>query len=170
MHSNMRLALLLVTIVAVACSSGVDEKARAAQVATAGIAAESAKAAAVPALPTTGLWDEPHLIDRLVHAGLAPRQATGTPVGGKYWGRPVTALRLGESTLYVYFYADSLARRRVTVTLDSATAAPQGMASPYPVPRLLIVNNNLAAVFVGGTDRAQERVMLAISAGLPLPR
>ncbi len=166
----MRPALLLVTIVAVACSSAADEKMRATQVATTGIAAESAKVAAVHALPVTGLWDEPHLMDRLVHAGLAPRQATGTPVIGKYWNRPVTALQLGESTLYVYFYADSIARRRVTVTLDTATAAPQGMASPYPVPHLLIVNNNLAAVMVGGTDRAQERVMFAITAGLASPR
>lgn len=170
MHFNMRPALLLVTIVAVGCSSAPDEKTRAAQVATAGIAAESAKAAAVPALPITGLWDEPHLIDRLVHAGLAPRPATGTPVSAKYWDRPVTALQLGESTLYVYFYADSSARRRITATLDSATAAPTGMASPYTLPHLLIVNNNLAAVLVGGTDRARERVTLAISAGLASPR
>ena len=166
----MRPALLLVTIVAVACSSGPDEKTRATQVATAGIAAESAKAAAVPALPVTGLWDEPHLIDRLVHAGLAPRQATGTPVAPKYWNRPVTALQLGESTLYAYFYADSSARRRVTMTLDSVTAAPPGMASPYPLRHLLIINNNLAVVFVGGTDRAQEWVTLAIAAGLASPR
>ncbi len=165
----MRPALRLVTIVAVACTSAADEKTRATQVATAGIAAESAMAAAVHSLPTTGLWDEPHLIDRLVHAGLAPRPATGAPVGGKYWGRPVTALLLGESTLYVYFYADSSARRRITATLDSATAAPTGMASPYPLPHLMIVNNNLAAVLVGGTDRAQERVTLAISAGLASP-
>ena len=166
----MRPVLLLVTIVAVACSSVADEKARATQVATAGIAAESAKAAAVPALPATGLWDEPHLIDRLVHSGLAPRQATDAPPSVKYWDRPVTALLLGESTLYVYFYVDSIARRRITATLDTATAAPRGMASPYPVPRLLIINNNLVAVLVGGTDRAQERVMFAISAGLASPR
>jgi len=170
MHSNMRPALLLVTIVAAACSSGVDEKTRAAQVATAGIAAESAKVAAIQALPVTGLWDEPHLLDRLVHSGLAPRQAAGAPIRVNYWNRPVTALQLGEATLYVYFYEDSIARRRITATLDSATIAPRGMASPYPLPHLLIVNNNLAAVFVGGTDRAQERVTLAISAGLASPR
>ena len=166
----MRPALLLVTIVAVACSAGVDEKTRAAQVATAGIAAESAKVAAIPSLPVTGLWDEPHLIDRLVHSGLAPRLATVAPVRVKYWLRPVTALQLGEATLYVYFYADSIARRSVTATLDTVTIAPRGIASPYLLPHLLIINNNLAAVLVGGTDRAQERVMLAISAGLASPR
>jgi hypothetical protein len=80
---------------------------------------------------------------------------------------PPHGYRVGNATLHAFIYADSAARLRVTAALDSLTAAPRGTTSPYGLPRILIVNNNLAAVLVGGSERQQERVSLALTAGLP---
>jgi PAS domain S-box-containing protein len=137
-------------------------------VARSAIAAESAKAAAAAALPATSVWDEAHLVERLVQAGLAP-QALAAEKAAAHWRVPVHAYRVGTATLHAFIYPDSVARHRVTDGLDSLTAAPKSVASPYPLPRLLILHNNLAAVLVGGTERQQERVSLAITAGLPGP-
>lgn len=131
------------------------------------IAAESARAAMAASEPTTGKWDDPHLVERLVRSGLAP-QALPREKGERYWGVPVSAYRLGSATLYAYIYTDSIARRRVTDGLDSLTGAPRGAPSPYPHPHVLVLNNNLAAVLVGGSERQQERVTLALTAGLPV--
>lgn len=133
------------------------------------VSAESASAAATAALPATDRWDQPHLVDRLVRAGLAP-QAIPEEKGEKYWGVPVLAYRVGAATLHAYIYADSAARLKVTSGLDSLSAAPKGAASPYALPRTLVLQNNLAAVLVGGSETQQERVALAIGAGVPLAR
>ncbi len=86
--------------------------------------------------------------------------------GEKYWGVSVVAYRVGASTLHAYIYTDSAARLRITSGLDSLNAAPPGTASPYAQPRTFVVQNNLAAVVVGGSGRQQERVALAIGAGV----
>ena len=129
------------------------------------MSAESARAAVARSLPATGKWDEPHLVERLVSAGLAPQALAGGR-GEDYWQVPVLQYRVGNATLHAYIYPDSAARRRITNGLDTLTAAPTGTAGPYPLPRLLISNNNLAAVLVGGTERHQERVSNALLAGL----
>lgn len=158
---------LSVIMVLAACSSPAERRDREATAARAAVASESARAAAAAALPVTGKWDEPHLVERLVQSGLAPQAATEK--SPRYWGVPVHAYRLGSATLHAYLYPDSSARRRATAALDSLSIAPAGSPSPYPLPRLLIVQNNLAAVLVGGNERQQERVSLAITAGLPSP-
>ena len=79
------------------------------------------------------------------------------------------AYQVGSSTLDVYLYADSLARKAVIATLDTVMAAPPGRTDVYPPRHILIVQNNLAAVMVGGSDTQQERVRLALEAGLPAP-
>ena len=162
----MRAALLVVTVVAAACSSADDKQAKAEHAARAAIAAESTTAAAAASMPSTGKWDEPHLVERLVRAGLAP-QALHDQKGEDYWKAPLLAYQVGPSVLNVYLYADSVARKQVTSALDTVMAAPPGRAMVYPMRHILIVQNNLAAVMVGGTDTQQERVRLAIEAGLP---
>ena len=82
---------------------------------------------------------------------------------------PVLADQLGPSVLQVYLYEDSLARKAITSTLDTLTAAPSGKTGVYPLRHILVVQNNLAAVLVGGSDAQQERVRLALEAGLPAP-
>jgi hypothetical protein len=163
----MRAALLALTV-AVACASPSEKQARVEQAARTAIAAESSTAAEAGSIPSTGKWDEPHLVERLVRAGLAPR-AMRDEKGEDFWKVPVLAYQLGSNTLYVYLYRDSLARRAVTATLDTITAAPRGRSDVYPLRHILIVQNNLAAVMVGGSDTQQERVRLALEAGLPAP-
>jgi hypothetical protein len=150
-----------------ACTSAAEKRAQSDKVAETAIAAESSKAAAAAALPSSGKWDEPHLVERLVRAGLAPQAMAGEK-GEKYWTVPVLAYRVGSAVLYAYIYPDSLARRAVTAGLDTATAAPRGVQGAYPMRHVLIIQNNLAAVLVGGSDTQQERVSLALEAGLPV--
>jgi hypothetical protein len=164
----MRAALLVVTVAVAACSSAGDKQVQAQHAASAAIAAESTAAAVAASIPSTGKWDEPHLVERLVRAGLAP-QALHDQKGEDYWKAPLLAYQVGPSVLNVYLYADSIARKRVTSALDTVMAAPPGRAMVYPMRHILIVQNNLAAVMVGGTDTQQERVRLAIEAGLPAP-
>jgi hypothetical protein len=168
MTVNMGSWAVIVSVFAAGCGKPADTKERQELVARTAVAAESAKAAAAAALPATSVWDEPHLVERLVQAGLAP-QSLPAEKAEAYWRAPVHAYRVGTATLHAFIYPDSSTRRRVTEGLDSLSAAPKGTASPYPLPRLLILQNNLAAVLVGGTERQQERVSLAIAAGLPGP-
>jgi hypothetical protein len=151
----------------VACTSAAEKQNKAEQVARTAIAAESSKAAEAASLPSTGKWDEPHLVERLVRAGLAP-QAMRDQKGEAYWKAAVLAYQLGPSVLYAYVYPDSIARKAVTSTLDTIIAAPPGRVGVYPLRHILIVQNNLAAVMVGGSDTQQERVRLALEAGLPV--
>jgi hypothetical protein len=162
----MRFALFAFAAALAACTSSEEKQARADAVARTAIAAESSKAAAAASLPSTGKWDEPHLVERLVRAGLAPQEMKDQK-GELYWRVPVHVYQVGYSVLHVYIYSDSLARRAVTATLDTVTAAPQGKVGSYPLRHILILQNNLAAVLVGGSDAQQERVRLAIEAGLP---
>jgi hypothetical protein len=162
----MRAALFVFTALLAACTSAADKQAKVEQVARTAIAAESSEAAVAATIPSTGKWDEPHLVERLVRAGLAP-QAMHDQKGEPYWKVPVLAYQVGPSILYAYVYADSLTRRSVTSTLDTLMAAPPGTAGVYPLRHILIMQNNLAAVMVGGSDTQQERVRLALEAGLP---
>jgi hypothetical protein len=163
--ATVALVPALVAVLA-ACTSTAEKQARADQAARVAIAAESSTAARAASIPSTGKWDEPHLVERLVRAGLAPR-AKRDEKGEAYWKVPVLAYQVGPALLYAYVYRDSLARRAVVATLDTVTAAPRGAVGPYPLRHVLITQNNLAAVLVGGSDTEQERVTLALEAGLP---
>jgi len=164
----MRAPLIAITLVLAACTSAADKQAKVDTVARTAIAAESSVAAAAASLPSTGKWDKPHLVERLVRAGLAP-QARPDEKGEKYWKAPLLAYQVGSAMLHVYLYDDSLARKAVVAKLDTVQAAPPGTAGVYPLRHILIVQNNLAAVLVGGSDAQQERVRLALEAGLPAP-
>ena len=165
MGPNMRhLALAIIGLVA--CTSPDERRAQRAAVERAAVSAESAKALVARALPATGMWDEARLVERLVSAGLAPQAIAGA-TGEAWWRVPVIAFRVGNATLRAYVYADSAARRRVTDALDTLSLAPHGTPGPYSLPHLLITNNNIAAVLIGGSERQQERVSNALMAGLP---
>ncbi len=160
--------VLAAVIVLAACDSAETQKAKRETKARVAVSAESAKASVARSMPATGRWDDAHLVDRLVRSGLAP-QAEPAVKAPAYWSAPVAvAYTVGQATVFAYIYPDSSARHRATAGLDTISLAPKGTASPYGMPRVLIEQNNLAAVLVGGSDRQVERVQLAIGAGLPV--
>ena len=165
MRPNMRLFALAIGGL-LGCTSPEQRQAARAVVERSAVSAESAAAARARSLPATGKWDEARLVERLVSAGLAPQAIVAAP-GEAYWGVPAIRIRLGNATLEAHVYSDSLARSRVTDGLDSLTIAPKGIEGRYSAPHLLITNNNLAVVLIGGSERHQERVSNALTAGLP---
>ena len=152
----------------VACGDPEAEKAKATAVARSAIDATTAQAATAAATPvTSGLWDEPHLVERLVRAGLAPQALPGEK-GERGFRVAGIVYQVGDSRLTVYIYQDSVARRAVTAALDTTAIGPMPIQGQPSVLHQLIVQNNLAAVLIGGSERQQERVSLALSAGLPV--
>lgn len=151
-----------------ACESPEARHAREAAVSHQRIAAESAKASAAEARPSTGLWTDAQLVKRLVDAGLAPQHRDS--VRAQPWmGVPALAYRVGVATVDAYVYHDSTARKSVAALLDPVTLAPAGKPSPWGVPRELVQNGNLLAIVVGGTDRQRDRVTTALAAGVGSP-
>jgi hypothetical protein len=158
----------LVLLALLGCADPEAEKAKAAAVARSAIDATSAQAAVAAATPvTTGLWDEPHVVERLVRAGLAP-QAIPAEKGTREFRVPGLVYQVGGSRLTVYIYRDSVARRAATQDVDTTALGPKPVQGQPIVLHQLIVQNNLAAVLIGGSERQQERVALALSAGLPV--
>ena len=132
--------------------------------------AESATAAAVTARPQSRLWDVDRVSERLVRSGVAPRRITPVPAAPAFFAgaESTGAFNVGRGgELRVFIFRDSLARRRATDTLDPATASPRGGPPAWPQASVIVVQNNLAAVLLGGDETLVERVTLALEAGLP---
>ena len=130
--------------------------------------AVAAQARETPHTASTGRWDRAQLTERLVNAGLAPRADDSLPSHPKLPVDPV-ALRVGKAHLLAWIFSDSAARRKVSATMDTLTAIPKGQPNAFAEPPMFLVQNNLIAILVGGSDRQRERVRLAIEAGLPAP-
>lgn len=136
----------------------------------AGIASAETTATRVAALPATGLWTEAHLLERLVRAGVAPRALEKVPNGTEWMHVRAAVFAAGGGEVYAWVYKDSTARRAVTDSLDQDTGAPTGHVPPFAAPMIFVVQNNLAAVVVGGSGTNHERIALALQAGLPAVR
>ena len=151
-----------------ACACG-GEAARQEQVATerADIARSESTAVRVAALPSTGLWSREQVLERLVRAGVAPREIAGAPAGPDWMRVRPVVFAAGGGEVHVWIYADSTARKAVTDGLDELTGAPAGTVAPFAAPMVFILQNNLAAVVTGGSETNQERVALALQAGVP---
>jgi hypothetical protein len=168
----MRTHLLKLTVVGTmvvgACGDPAarEEAARAAE--RSGMEAAQATATQAAALPATGLWTEAHLMDRLVRAGVAPRERDGAVPPTPWMPMAPVALLAGGGEVFVWIFADSTARRAATDAIDPMSAAPRGTVSPFPPPVLFVTQNNLAAAIVGGRESNQERIALALQAGLPV--
>lgn len=132
------------------------------------IAAAESTVTKVATLPATGLWSEAHLMERLVRTGVLPRPLEGRVPDAPWMGQSPIALSAGGGEVYAWIYADSSARKAVTDALDPETGAPRGRTSPWAIPMQLVINNNLAAIVTGGSERNQDRIALALQAGLPV--
>jgi hypothetical protein len=159
---------LLLALCVVACRTEDPRQGQAAR-ARSGVEAVAQDVRTTPRAPSTGRWDQGQLTQRLVNAGLAPRADDSLPAYPNYSVPPI-GLRLGKAHLLAWIFADSLARRVVSNTVDTLAAIPRGKANAWAEPPMFVVHNNLMAVMVGGSERQRERVRLAIEAGLAPPR
>ncbi len=160
------LALLPLTVAACGGEAAREERAQAERAA---IAKAETTATQVAALPATGLWSAEHVLERLVRAGVAPRPLEGAGAGPEWMRVTPVVFAAGGGEVWAWVYADSTARRAVTDGLDPSTGAPAGRVAPFAAPMAFLVQNNLAAVVTGGSETNQERVALALQAGLPAP-
>lgn len=169
MRHPWKVALLVGVALAGGAGCGGEERAAREQAAVRQeLARSETTATRAAAIPSTGLWTEEHLLERLVRAGVAPRPVDDVPDGPDWMGRRPLVFHAGGGTLHAWIYPDSLARRAATANLDPGTAAPPGRVSPFEAPMVFVVQNNLAAVITGGSERNQERIALALQAGLPV--
>lgn len=157
---------MCVTVLATACSGEADREEAVRTTRTAIERAEST-ATRVAAMPATGLWTAEHVLERLVRAGVAPRAVENAPDGPAWMRVKPAVFAAGGGEVYAWVYKDSLARRAATDSLDPTTAAPPGKVPPFASPMVFLVQNNLAAVITGGSETNQDRVALALQAGLP---
>lgn len=172
----MRRALATGALVAAVACGGDREGARDTAIATAGTPPATAGAPAPAAGGGTGCdmfgaWRPCSVRRRLEEAGLAP-QETGDTIRAPGFAVPGARWTIGEATLVVFLYPSPSARERDTRALDTLTAAPRGAtSSPWPKlhPPTLMASGNLAAVLHGPrvSQRQRERVVLALTAGLP---
>jgi hypothetical protein len=125
--------------------------------------------AARPVCLATGLWQPCNVFERLDRAGLAPRVDSSAPATEPPLTIEGRLLRVGNSELEVYLYADAAARERAQRTLDRA----QYVEYPAPVPMkpvpTLIQSANLLAILHSRNDHQRERVSDALTAGPPQP-
>ena len=158
---------LTVTLLASACN-GEAKRAEETQAVRAGIASAETTATRVAAMPRTGLWTSAQVLERLVRAGVAPRAVEGAPTGPDWMRMRPAVFAAGGGEVYAWIYKDSTARRAGPDALDPYTGAPAGRVPPFARPMVFLVQNNLAAVITGGSETNQERVALALQAGLPV--
>jgi len=159
---------LTVAVVTTACSSEDPRAVRAARDRR-GIEAVAQEVRAAPRASSTGRWDEAQLTQRLVNAGLAPRPDDSLPAHPDFGVRPF-GVRVGKAHLLAWVFADSLKRITVSVGIDTLTAIPGARVNAWAEPPMFVMQNNLIAVLIGGSERQRERVRLAIEAGLAPPR
>ena len=122
--------------------------------------------APLPTCPGTGHWESCTVFDRLERAGLAPQRGDTVrfpflKIAGQTW-------RIGNATIHVFRYRDSLARHADFVALDSLHARPRrDTLTTWPGTPTLLVNDNLLAILLSDNDEQVERVSLALTAGPP---
>lgn len=165
--SDVSILALTITSLAGACGTEAkrDEETRAVR---AGIASAETTATRVAAMPRTGLWTSAQVLERLVRAGVAPRAVEQAPAGPDWMRVRPAVFAAGGGEVYAWIYKDSTARRAVTDSLDPYTGAPAGRVPPFASPMVFLVQHNLAAIITGGSETNQERVALALQAGLPV--
>ena len=158
--------LLVVPLLLTSCDRDAAAKQKVQQE-RAAIATAESTAVRVAALPATGLWSKEHLLERLVRSGVAPREVSDAPTGPTWMGRRALVIAAGGGEVYAWIYADSSARKAATDPLDEATGAPKGANPAFAGPMVFVRQNNLAAMITGGSETNQDRIALALQAGVP---
>ena len=164
--------LACIAVVAIAASCGGPEVSPAADTGDGAPASAATDGAGTPAAapldscPRFGAWQVCSVEKRLRDAGLVVKRSDAPPPAGIAPGEAIT-YDLGPAELVVWLYASVEERVRASGALDSTTAQPTGSLQRWPRQATLIVSNNLLAVLQSENERTTERVMLALTAGLP---
>lgn len=170
-HAGKVMATLFVwlSLSAAGCGSAAEQEAARQAETRSAMAEGAATATRAAAMPSTGLWTEEQLFDRLLRSGVAPRRPeTGSAAVPSWMGKEPIVILAGGGEVRAWIFPDSVARQAVTDRLDPETGTPDGATVPFPPPMRFIVQNNMAAFITGGTETNQERVALALQAGLPV--
>jgi hypothetical protein len=155
-------------VLCLACRAA-DERATADTASTVPRAVSSAVAVGDTSCPEYGEWRACSVLERLEDAGLVVQQEPN-PVQLPFMHVPGILFTTTLSSIHAFLYADEGARRRDTEQLDSARVAPRNGTYTWPEPAWLVTSNNLAAIVVSPNERQAERIVLALSAGLPKRR
>lgn len=120
-----------------------------------------------PVCARTGHWIPCQVHERLVRAGLAPRDTSRAELPSL--GPAPVVYRLGKGALAVYLFADSAARARATTRLDTVKYV-RGSSGPTMVSQAMVIeNDNLLGLLFSKNDQQIERVSDALTAGPPQP-
>ena len=118
--------------------------------------------------PATGQWARCSILDRLDHAGLAPRvdsaPATESPLSQKG-----LLVHVGRADLELFIYADSNARLAEEKKLDHSKYVEVDAEPGINQEATLIRSVNVLAILKSINDHQRERVSDAITAGPPQP-
>ncbi|MEO7770360.1 MAG: hypothetical protein ABIX19_04975, partial [Gemmatimonadaceae bacterium] len=132
-----------------------------------GVAVAPAVAAPVAqgTCPRTGHWGDCQLRARLDQSGLAPH-STDEDVGNlpKLDVAPVK-LKIDNSGLAFYVFADSNARHRAAAGLDTVHFIPQAKPVSLKAETTVIQNDNLLVLLFSKNEHQRERVSDAVTAG-----
>lgn len=162
--------LPLLALLAAACR-GKDEAVPPRAEVEAAVRAATDTAPTGPGCRLTGAWQPCSVEDRMTHAGLVWKKKDD-PAAWPFLA--VTGANYGvgaaDDEVHVFLYDSEAARRADTDKLDSLAVAPKGEHRTWKVMPLLVTSNNLAALVFTRNERSQERIALALSAGLPQPK
>ena len=126
--------------------------------------------------PLDGRWNECVLMDRLVHAGLAPAVDSTDTTHVKFLAPPGVHYRVGKSGMLTAFYfGDSVAAKKKWAELDTFRLVPKDDPTvsdsllPWGTRPAAIRAGNLLAAFTSTNPAQIERVLAVFAAGLPAP-
>ena len=106
---------------------------------------------------------------RLDQSGLAPQSMTENAGDLPSLAETPINIRIGNATMAIYMYPDSMARHRAAATLDTAKFISQSRSVSMHKETTLIVNDNALALLFSQNEHQRERVSDAITAGPPQP-
>jgi hypothetical protein len=161
-------ATLVLLALPVACTR---DRAPVAESATASAAADPVSATTVagkPTCPGTGRWTPCAVLKRLEAAGVAPRKTEELPDLPALGVTPILYM-VGRSGLAVYLFADSRARQRAGLTLDTTRYISAARELSMRGETTAIQNDNLLALLFSRSEQQRERVSDALMAGPPQP-
>lgn len=116
--------------------------------------------------PEWGLWRECNVQKRLDRAGLRLEKQEETirhdflDVEGLVWKTP-------RSEIQVFLYANRAARELDLADVDTLNVSGKEKRTYWKEPAVMVSSGNLTAIVISMNPREQERIALALGAGLP---